>query len=78
MQSPIFFIVVVFRLFTGLGIIFQICFGSSQRSEGGRSRKPHTATRAGAGIALVDLNAEMGGMLGVFWSESNHMVGCLS
>jgi len=57
-----------------LRIIFQICFGSGQRSEGGRIRKPHAAARTGSGFAFVDLDAQVGGMLGVFWGESNHGV----
>jgi len=54
--------------------VFQISFGTSQRLEGCRDGQPHTTTGASTKLALVNLSAEIDGMLGVFWSESNHTI----
>ncbi len=66
-------LVFVFKISNALKI-FQISFGTCQRFKGRRGSQPHATACARVGLAFVNLDAEVAGMLGVFWSESNHNV----
>ena len=54
--------------------IFQISFNLRKRLKCGRDGQPRSTACAGVGIALVDLNAQVSGVSGVFWLFCNHNV----